>query len=642
MINQEEINKINGKKDNLPLLKSFSNSKSANKIFNKKITILEPFNLSLNKPKLLQEPIYISNNFKALPLPKNLKTITLEEIENKRKKRIKSLKKELLERAEKEHKAFTLETEKRPTNIDKIRNMVEKNIEESLNFNKKYSNKKMDLNKYKGDVKYNEAAILKEEYLIDKKNKEEEKELNKILIEKKDRKDFDNWITEMKIKDNIEKMEIIEKRKIEMMINRKISSNYYTLKKNKNMEIYKEHKNIEKINNNNIKKEKEEDIKNKKNVVEKIKKEEENAILKKFKIIKDNQNLYQRRKKEFDELNLLTLEENKNFKEKRDNIIKQIRTLEKIPKKRETGFDPTETPGYGFLDEMSLAELRERLALQKKMSIDELNSKKEENRLKSMQRADDLYNKALTIIENRNKIKNMKEIERKNKKKLEESLNEKYRKEKENKIIKYIKELKEKKDKERKEDEKFMKKIREIKLQLEYNKVGKDQVEYKHNENNELGIERKYNDLQNKLLEDKILEEKINWEKIKQRFNKAKNTNQYYKNIIQNYNDNLINTLTIKKMLNDEDNNYRKAVIDKEKMLKKFQKEDYNERNKYSELLYLNNLKNKNISKSVIVKNKYLNTVGNNNNIKIIEDNEQDENNYIRNKLKTENSLDKN
>ena len=87
----------------------------------------------------------ISNNFKALPLPKNLKTITLEEIENKRKKRIKSLKKELLERAEKEHKAFTLETEKRPTNIDKIRNMVEKNIEEKLNF--------------KGDVRNNEGDI---------------------------------------------------------------------------------------------------------------------------------------------------------------------------------------------------------------------------------------------------------------------------------------------------------------------------------------------------------------------------------------------------------------------------------------------------------------------------------------------------
>jgi len=460
----------------------------------------------------------------------------------------------------------------------------------------------------------------------------------------------DIWAAEMKIKDDMEQMEKMEKRKIEMMINRKISSNYYILKKNKNSKTYREHKMIEKMNNRNIQKEKEDDLNNKKNVVEKIKKEEENAILKKFRIIQDNNNLYQKRKKEFNELNLLTLEENKITKEKRDSIINQIRTLEKIPKKRETGFDPTETPGYGFLEEMSLAELRERLALQKKMRINELNSKREENRLKSLQRADDLFNKALSIIENRNRIRNMKEIERKNKKLMEENLNEKYRIEKENKIIKYIKDLQEKKDKERKDDENFMKKIRDIKLQLEFNKVGKDQVEYKHNENNELGLERKYNDLQNKLLEDKMAEEKINWEKIKQRFNEAKNNNQYYNNIIRNYKDNLINAKAIKKMLDDEDENFRKAVNDRERKLKQYQKDDYKERNKLSELIYLNNLKNKKISKSVLVKNKYLNTVESNNNInfnknkiKLSEDNDndQDENNYIRNKLKTENSLDK-
>ena len=650
MMNQEELNKLSGKKDDLPVLKSFTNSKSANKIFNKKLTIPQPFNLSLNKPKLLQEPICISNNFKALPIPKNLKNISLEKIENNRNKRIKTLKEEIIERTEKDRKTLTLETEKRPTNIEKIRNMVEKNIEESLKFNKNYSNKKIDFNKYKGDVKYNEAAVLREEFLIDKKNKEEEKELNKILIEKKDRKMYDIWAAEMKVKDDMEQMEKMEKRKIEMMINRKISSNYYILKKNKNSKTYREHKMIEKMNNKNIQKEKEDDLNNKKNVVEKIKKEEENAILKKFKIIQDNNNLYQKRKKEFNELNLLTLEENKITKEKRDSIINQIRTLEKIPKKRETGFDPTETPGYGFLEEMSLAELRERLALQKKMRINELNSKREENRLKSLQRADDLFNKALSIIENRNRIRNMKEIERKNKKLMEENLNEKYRIEKENKIIKYIKDLQEKKDKERKDDENFMKKIRDIKLQLEFNKVGKDQVEYKHNENNELGLERKYNDLQNKLLEDKMAEEKINWEKIKQRFNEAKNNNQYYNNIIRNYKDNLINAKAIKKMLDDEDENFRKAVNDRERKLKQYQKDDYKERNKLSELIYLNNLKNKKISKSIVVKNKYLNTVESNNNInfnknkiKLSEDNDndQDENNYIRNKLKTENSLDK-
>ena len=622
-------------------MKNFSNSKSANKIFHKKLVIPEPFNLSVNKPKLLQEPIHISNTFKSLPIPKNLNNKTLATIENERVNRIKLLNKNIIARTEKDRRTYTMESDSRPKNIDRIRDMVEKNIIKSLKFNQKFLNKKLDFNKFKADVKYNEAAILKEEFMIEKKNKEEEKELNKILMEKKDRKEFDRWVTEMKIKDNIERMEKVDKRKIEQMISREISSNYYNLRKNRNMEKYSELKMNEKMNNDKIKEEKEEDIKNKKNTVEKLKKEEENAILKKFKIIEDKQNLYKKRKKEFNELNLLTSKENKIMKEKRDSIISQIRTLEKIPKKRETGFDPTETPGYGILGEMSLAELRERLALQKKMTSDKIECKKEENKLKMLQRADDLYNKALMIQENRNKLRNMKEMERKYKKEQKDSLDEKYRIERENNIIKCKKELEDKKNKMRKEDENFLKRIRDIKLQLQYNKVGADQVEYKHNENNELGLERKYKNIQNKILEDKLAEEKINWEKIKTRFNKAKDNNQYYSNIIQNYNDKMRNSSAIKKMLNDEDKEYIKAVIDREKMMKKYLHEDYWERNKLSEILYLKALKNKKISKSVVVKKKYLNTNGNNIN-KINEENEQEEENYITNKLKTENNLDKN
>ena len=639
--NQEELNKLSEKKEDLPSVKNFSNSKSANKIFHKKLVIPEPFNLSVNKPKLLQEPIHISNTFKSLPIPKNLNNKTLATIENERVNRIKLLNKNIIARTEKDRRTYTMESDSRPKNIDRIRDMVEKNIIKSLKFNQKFLNKKIHFDKCKADVKYNEAAILKEEFMIEKKNKEEEKELNKILIEKKDRKEFDRWVTEMKIKDDIERMEKVDKRKIEQMLSREISSNYYNLRKNRNMEKYSELKMNEKMNNDKIKEEKEEDIKNKKNTVEKLKKEEENAILKKFKIIEDKQNLYQKRKKEFNELNLLTSKENKIMKEKRDSIISQIRTLEKIPKKRETGFDPTETPGYGFLNEMSLAELRERLALQKKMTSDEIECKKEENKLKMLQRADDLYNKALMIQENRNKLRNMKEMERKFKKEQKDSLDEKYRIERENNIIKCKKELEDKKNRMRKEDENFLKRIREIKLQLQYNKVGADQVEYKHNENNELGLERKYNNIQNKILEDKMAEEKINWEKIKTRFNKAKDNNQYYSNIIQNYNNKIINTSAIKKMLNDEDKEYVKAVIDREKMMKKYQQEDYWERNKLSEILYLKALKNKKISKSVVVKKKYLNTNGNDCN-KINEENEQEEENYITNKLKTENNLDKN
>ena len=381
-------------------------------------------------------------------------------------------------------------------------------------------------------------------------------------------------------------------------------------------------------------------MKNKKDTAEKIKKEIENGLLQKLKTLKEKQNIYQKRKKEFDELNLLSIEENKLFKEKRDHLVSQIRTLEKIPKKRETGFDPTETSGYGLLGEMSLAELRERLALQKQMRMDELNSKKEENKLRMKQRADDLFNKALMIQESRNKLKNMKDLERKHKKEQKETLNEKYKIERENNIIECKKKIEDKKKKMKKEDEAFMKRIREIKLNLQFNNVGKDQVEYNHNENNEIGLERKYNDIQNKTLEDKLAEEKINWEKIKTRFKNAKSINDYYQNIIHNYNNKLINESIIQKMLNDEDKNYIKAVCDKERLMKKYQKEDYMEKNKLSEILHLNILKNKKVSKSFVVKNKYMNTDGNVRKVKFNDD-EQEEENYIRNKLETENNLDK-
>ena len=72
-------------------------------------------------------------------------------------------------------------------------------------------------------------------------------------------------------------------------------------------------------------------------------------------------------------------EEEEVEQRKREELIRQIRELERIPIVRTKGFDPTETSGYGLLDEMSIAELRERLEYNQMLREQEISAKREEN-----------------------------------------------------------------------------------------------------------------------------------------------------------------------------------------------------------------------------------------------------------------------
>lgn len=63
---------------------------------------------------------------------------------------------------------------------------------------------------------------------------------------------------------------------------------------------------------------------------------------------------------------------------KKEELIRQIRELEKIPIVRTKGFDPTETGGHGLLEEMSVAELRERLEFNKRQREIETEEKRTE------------------------------------------------------------------------------------------------------------------------------------------------------------------------------------------------------------------------------------------------------------------------
>jgi hypothetical protein len=94
-------------------------------------------------------------------------------------------------------------------------------------------------------------------------------------------------------------------------------------------------------------------------------------------------------------------EEEEIEQRRREELIRQIRELERIPIVRTKGFDPTETGGYGLLDEMSIAELRERLEYNKMLREQEIVAKREDNLQRKEEEVKKLMDEASKIQEAR-------------------------------------------------------------------------------------------------------------------------------------------------------------------------------------------------------------------------------------------------
>ena len=608
----------------------------------KKLTVPEPFNLSENKPRIFQQPIQIPKNFiqKPLPLADYSKT-SLNDIEEKRKDRLNAIKSQVLEKYNK-IKPPEFQSEKRPMNKEKIKEEVEKKIVESLQFNNKYVNPPLDYSKIDADVKYNEAAIIRENYLIEKNRQKEENELKKILIEKKDSKEFDRWQNEMKLKDDIEKEQLIHRRKLELELNREIATNFMKNKIKENQLKNAEHKKQEEINLKNRLIEKEKDILKNKELVKEINKDKEKIIKNKIKLENENKELYKRKKAEFNELNLIRIEEKKIEQKRRDDLIRQIRELEKIPVKRTSGFDPTETPGYGILEEMSIVELKERLELQKKFLKDQIEAKREENKLKSEERTEDLIAKANNIADFRDKLRNQKEIEKKQKRDLLEQKQELFRQMREKNLYELKEKMQNKKDELRKEDEIFQKKIREINLQRQFLQQGRAAVEQKRFKQIEDGMERKVNNRQNQDLIDQYLKEKVDWQNVKIRYNNIKQNVDNSQNLFNNYKNAYLKSSFLNDIVNAEDNEYKTAMRNRERAIAKYQKDKVISKYKFSDMLQENTLK-KNVVKSENLNKGKMNVLNKNisiknDNLEQIEEFNDVEENPIANKLENENS----
>lgn len=77
-----------------------------------------------------------------------------------------------------------------------------------------------DFNKNQADVKLNLAALKREKALIEREERENAERMAQMEMGLKDASEFIRWQREMEQKDDIEKIEHVQKMKIEMELSR--------------------------------------------------------------------------------------------------------------------------------------------------------------------------------------------------------------------------------------------------------------------------------------------------------------------------------------------------------------------------------------------------------------------------------------
>lgn len=119
------------------------------------------------------------------------------------------------------------------------------------------------------------------------------------------------------------------------------------------------------------------------------------------KVARQNRLKAQELREETELLEAKAAEEKRIEDAKRADLIKQIRALELVPRQRVNVLDPTYVPQFGLLEQMSLAELRERLCVVEQEREEEVTKRRASIVTNKQERQSDLTNRVHRLTEMR-------------------------------------------------------------------------------------------------------------------------------------------------------------------------------------------------------------------------------------------------
>ncbi|KAH0515824.1 Cilia- and flagella-associated protein 99 [Microtus ochrogaster] len=228
-------------------------------------------------------------------------------------------------------------------------------------------------------VKLNTATILREGALYQRQVEKELQRVDKLVDGAGDFSEFLEWQKKMLAKDLEKQLAASECRRLQGKLSHEeaILARQNLIQENKQKADQKKEEQTAELMLQCAKRRLQEE-KSMKELVEQVNEAQKNVKVAQMKLVKGRQQIVQEVMEESRELLQRSSEAAKEEQRQRCELIAQLRALETQPTRKGKLVDLTQIPGYGLEGEMSVVELRERLALLKETQKREQEEKRDQ------------------------------------------------------------------------------------------------------------------------------------------------------------------------------------------------------------------------------------------------------------------------
>ncbi|KAE9034389.1 hypothetical protein PR003_g9727 [Phytophthora rubi] len=323
-------------------------------------------NITQPKPRRALEPIRIPREIKANPVPASLNKLSLAELQAQQEARKERSKAEVASKYAPSDE-FQFATATRSSNLEAVREEVERERDAALRFDFKakpvpHASTSAATAANTTEVKLTAAAILREDALHKRKKDREAALIRAYESELRDPLEFYRWQANMQQQDEANWRREVETRRLEMVQAQYDAIEAARQAKLENREVALEMKERARSRAADREQEENELVGKYRQLTEEVKRVRDTAPREAEAQVREENARQRDALQEF----LAAERERKaveDAKEQaaREDLIRQIRALDRVHREYVAVFDPTETAQLGLLQEMSLAELRERL-----------------------------------------------------------------------------------------------------------------------------------------------------------------------------------------------------------------------------------------------------------------------------------------